>query len=91
MASFVPHHRKKIEQLEKRERTLKRLLDSGATREKLLAAASDVRDARIRVLRAKQNELNPMEEVAFQRLKAKIAAIQEVPAEKILAEFSKSN
>ncbi len=87
MASFVPYHRKKLEHLEEHEDILKRLVESGASTEQLLIAAVAVRDARIRVLRAKQNELNPIEEAAFQRLKAKINALLATPAEEILAEF----
>jgi hypothetical protein len=87
MASFVPNNRKKIEHLKAQEDCFKRLMQRGATADELLAVAAKVRDARIRVLRSRQNELNPLEEVAFQNLKAKIAATQETTAEEILDEF----
>jgi hypothetical protein len=58
MASFIPHHRKKLDRLRRLEADLRRLIDRGATEQKLLEMAAEIRDWRIRVLRAKQNK-NP--------------------------------
>ena len=90
MASFVPNHRKKSDRLERVEGDLRRLITRGAGQDKLLEAAAEVRDCRIRVLKAKQNqnpERNPKERATFLRMSAKIRTLQTMPAETVLAEF----
>jgi hypothetical protein len=90
MASFVANHRKKKEQLQKKEEELLRLIRRQAERGKLLLAALEIRDARIRVLRAKQNqnpERNPKERSIFLQDQAKIDALRQVTAESVLAEY----
>jgi hypothetical protein len=90
MASFVPYHRKKQERLERNEEVLRRLIERGASREKLLKAALELRDGRIRVLRAKQNqnpERNVRERAVYLKDEEKIKVLRAVTAEAILAEF----
>jgi hypothetical protein len=90
MASFIPHHRKKLDRLKRVEDDLRRLIARGASREQLLEAAAEVRDCRIRVLRAKQNknpERTPQERAAFLKVEGKIRALKAMNAEAVLAEF----
>jgi hypothetical protein len=58
MASFIPNHRKKVDRLHRLEDDLRRLIAPSATQDELLATAAEIRECRIRVLRAKQNQ-NP--------------------------------
>jgi hypothetical protein len=90
MASFIPNHRKKKESLARKKMQLRRLIVAGADREKLLQAALKVRDGRISVLRAKQNqnpERNANERAVFLNDEEKIRALRALSAEAILAEF----
>jgi hypothetical protein len=90
LASFIPNHRKKKERLDRLENDLRRLLELGASQEKLLTAATEVRDCRIRVLRAKQNQIperNAAERAAFLKLETEIAELRTTPAEAILTEY----
>lgn len=90
MASFIPNHRKKLERLVRLEADLRRLIDGGAPEEKLLEVAAEIRDCRIRVLRAKQNK-NPertvQERAEFLRDDDKIASLRDLTAETVLAEY----
>lgn len=90
MASFIANHRKKKERLKRNEEGLRRLIKSGASRERLLKEALAVRDSRIRVLRAKQNQ-NPErtaeDRAVFLRDEAKIVSVQALTAEAILGEY----
>jgi hypothetical protein len=93
VASFIPNHRKKQERLDRLEKDLRRLLEFGASQEKLLTAATQIRDCRIRVLRAKQNQIperTAAERAAFLKLEAKITALRATPAENILTEFRRA-
>jgi len=90
VASFVPYHRKKKERLNRLEQDLRRLVYNGASGERLLTAATEICDCRIRVLRAKQNqnpERNATERAAFLKLEAEIAALRSLPAQAVLSEF----
>jgi hypothetical protein len=90
MASFVPYHRKKKERLERLESSLKRLISRGASQEKLLKVALEVRGCRIRVLRANQNqnpERNAAERAAFLKLESQVDALRVATAESVLADF----
>ena len=90
MASFVPYHRKKKESLARKEGALRRLVEHGADPEKLLNAALEVRDGRIAVLRAKQNqnpERNAAERAVFLKDQDAIRALSEMTAKMVLAEF----
>lgn len=89
MASFVPYHGKKRDRLERLEERLRRLIGRGASEEKLLVAALAIRDCRIAVLRARQNQ-NPESDAqlraAFLELQNKIDALKALSAEAVLAE-----
>jgi hypothetical protein len=87
MASFVPNHRKKVERLAKKEQELRRLIERGATRDRLLKVATEIRDGRIRVLRARQNKAHPENIGAMQKAEAAIKAIQALSTESVLAEY----
>ena len=90
MASFIPHHTKKKEGLVRKENALRRLIERGAGRVKLLSAAIKVRDGRIALLRAKQsrNLWGPTPNRAvFLKDEERIRALQAVTAEAVLAEF----
>jgi hypothetical protein len=90
MASFIPNHRKKKDRLKTVERLLIRLIERKADRDKLLKVAMEIRDGRIRVLRAKQNE-NPEKTTAqraiFLKDQERIRALQAITAEAVLAEY----
>jgi hypothetical protein len=90
MASFIPNHRKKLDRLKRLEADLRRLIARGVPEEKLLELAAEIRDCRIRVLRAKQNknpERTPQERAAFVRIGDQIAAMRELSPEAVLAEY----
>jgi hypothetical protein len=79
--------------LEKRMATLRALLARGANEYRLLKAAAKVRDARIRVLRAKAGTVPSVLRTADQnqraaaRLDAAIEVLRATPPAAILAEF----
>jgi hypothetical protein len=52
MTAYVSNHQKKKDTLSRREADLLRAIEHEATREKILMAAQDVRDAHVRVLEA---------------------------------------
>ena len=90
MANYLVHHRKKKERLARLEQQLRRLIALQASEEKLLKVALEIRDARIRVLRAKQNQ-NP-ERTAAQRAvflkdSERIRELQTLTEEAVLAEY----
>jgi hypothetical protein len=90
VASFISNHRKKLDRLKRLETDLRRMLDRGASDEKLLEVAAEIRECRVRVLRAKQNknpERNPAERAAFLKLRDQIAVLQATSDETVLAEF----
>jgi hypothetical protein len=90
MASFVPYHGKKRDRLHKLEDDLRRLIEHGASHEKLLQLAIEVRDCRIRVLRAEQNknpERTAEERAKFLEIGEKINAVRAMTAEEVLAPF----
>ena len=87
MANYVPHHRKKIEQLERKEAALIRLIERSATQDRLLEAARKVRDCRIAVVRAKQNEMHPCDRVGFVNAEEKIRQLQDNTEPDVLFEF----
>lgn len=89
MSNYIPHYTKKKQQLAHREEAIKRLLKSGAAKEKLLSAAQEIVDARVRVLRSQRATLPPSERNAedFARIEGKIlAAMQQMP-EEVLSQF----
>ena len=74
----------------RKENALRRLIANGGTRAKLLSAALVVRDARIAVLRAKQNqnpERNVSERAMFLQDEESIERLRAKTSDAILAEF----
>lgn len=89
MASYVPNYKKKQEALRHKEAALLRLIEQGAALEKLLLSAASIREARIRVLKAKQATIPCIggpEEAEISRLEEKIKAIRGLSLDNILAE-----
>lgn len=90
MASFIPNHRKKVDRLHRVEDDLRRLIARNVSRDKLLATAAEIRECRIRVLRAKQNQ-NPerttQDRENFLNQQAKIDVLRQTSAETILAGY----
>jgi hypothetical protein len=89
MTSYIAHHTKKKQILARKEAALQRLVDTAASAVKLVAAAQDVRDARIRVLRAQRAIIVPKAEadVVYAKIDRKIEVIANTPASNIVAEF----
>jgi hypothetical protein len=93
MASFIPNHRKKLDRLQRLETDLRWLLNCAAPEEKLLETAAEIRDCRIRVLRAKQNknpELTAEERAAFLRTNGQIAALEELSPRAVSADADRA-
>ena len=85
MSNYLPRTQKKRERQERLENDLRRLIARGADADKLLAAAEDVRAARIRTVRALRQHCCFIGSTAH--YDAAIAALQATPAAAILAEF----
>jgi hypothetical protein len=84
MSNYIPHYTKKMGRLEDRERDLAKLLrrtDAGA--KELVEAGEAVRDAHVRVLRARRAMFPPSErnEAALREIDEEIAACAALPAE----------
>lgn len=95
MASYVAHHTKKLEMLEQKELKLKRLLKRGTSEEKLLEAALLVRDARVRVFKAKLATIPPKDDPQTARqlssLRDKISRSSAISPDAVLAEFRRES
>jgi len=89
MASFVANHRKRIRSLRRKEGELRRLIDREASEKKLLAAASEVREARIRVLRVKQysNPETCVDRATYVKIEDEINAIRALSEEAVLGDY----
>ena len=89
MTSYVAHHTKKKQILARKEAALQRLIDSAASADKLFAAAGEVRDARIRVLRVQRSIIVPKDDADTQyaKIDSKIERITETTTTAILSEF----
>lgn len=89
MTNYIPHYTKKKQILGRKESTLKRLISSNASSDKLVAAAEDVRDARVRVLRAHRATVVPKDDAQtlYDKIDRRIKSILETPIKSILAEF----
>ena len=89
MANYIAHHTKKKQILTRKEAALARSIDANATTETLIAAAEDVRDARIRVLRSQRSTILPKgdADTQYAKIDAKIKALSNTPTATILAEF----
>ena len=78
MTSYIAHHTKKKQILARKEAALQRLVDSNAPSAKLVAAADEVRDARIRVLRVQRSIIVPKDDADI--LYAKICLLYTSPS-----------
>ncbi|WP_186775668.1 hypothetical protein [Rubripirellula tenax] len=89
MTSYLAHHTKKKQILARKEAALQRLIDSAAPDRKLIAAAEEVRDARIRVLHVQRSVIVPKgdADTQYAKIDAKIERIAETTAIAILSEF----
>jgi hypothetical protein len=89
MTAYIAHHTKKKQILARKEAALQRLIDAGAPPAKLVAAAEDVRDARIRVLRVQRSIIVPKDDadVLYAKIDRKMEVIANTSAVAILAEF----
>ena len=89
MTSYIAHHTKKKQILHRKEAALLRLVHSNAPMDRLVVAADEVRDARIRVLRVQRASIVPMgdAEAQFARIDAKIARTVCTATATILSEF----
>lgn len=89
MTSYVAHHTKKKQILARKEAALQRLVDAAAPTARLIAAAKEVRDARIRVLRVQRSIIVPKGDahVLYAKIDRKIQAIADASVASILAEF----
>lgn len=85
MSNYLPRTAKKRERQERLENDLRRLIAKGADRERLIAAAEEVRAARVRTIRAYRQHCWAIGSTA--RYDAMIAAIQATPLDTILDEF----
>ena len=94
MASFIPNHLKKKRVLARKEALLCRLIASGAGRDKLLAAAEEVRQARIRVQRVKLAIVPPTNgpmSKCLEGMNRAIDTLEALTAEDVLSEFRSRN
>ncbi len=89
MANYLVHHTKKKQILARKEATLQRLIDAEAVADKLIAAAEEVRDARIRVLRVQRSIIVPKgdADAQYAKIDAKIETLSNTSAATILAGF----
>jgi hypothetical protein len=85
MSNYLPRTQKKRERQSRLESDLRRQIAAGVTLDKLVAAAEDVRDARVRTVRADRQHSCFIGDTA--RYDAEIAAILATAVEVILAEF----
>lgn len=89
MSNYIPHYTKKKQILRRKEDFLRRLVSKNASQECILAAAEEVRDARIRVVRAQRATIPQTGDGQVQnnKLDARIQGIAATPLETIVAEF----
>ena len=89
MTNYIPHYTKKKQVLARKELALKRLIDRRTAPDKLLAAAEEVRVARVRVLRAQSATIVPKDDAdtQFAKIDNKIQAILDTSLPDILSDF----
>ena len=89
MTGYIAHHTRKKQVLARKEAALRRLIEASAPETKLLAAAGEVLDARIRVLQAKRSRIVPCGEALahYERIDRRIETIKNMLPESVLAEF----
>ena len=85
----ITHYTKKRQILARKELALRRLASRHAREEKILKAAQEVRDARVRVLRALRATIVPKDDAKlhYRKIDQKIETIQRMSPVAILAEF----
>ncbi len=90
MPCYVAYHQKKLLGCQRKEARLARLIAGGKPPlEKLVEAALEVRDARVRVLRVRRSLIAPAGDAldAYRVIDSKIHAIEATSADEILNEF----
>jgi hypothetical protein len=90
MANYVAHYTKKQQALARRVEELRRRIARGEPAERLLAAAEEVRQARLRALRARRATIPPAEVPSrgrFIPIDEGIAEVSSSDAVTVLAEF----
>jgi hypothetical protein len=85
MSNYLPRTQKKRERQERLENDLRRLIANGASSDKLIAAAEEVRAARIRTIKADRQHCWALGSTT--QHDADIAALEAVQVDVILAEF----
>ena len=89
MTSYVANHQKKLRSLARREIDLLHALQRGKSDSDLLAAAEEVRAARVRVLQVQYSRISPCEENEYRlkEMQEQIGLCQATPIGDIIAEF----
>ena len=92
MANYLVHHSKKKKILVKKEAAFRRLINSNTSADRLMAVATEVRDARIRVLRVQRSLIVPTgdAERQYARIDAQIKQISNTPIAELVVEFGGS-
>ena len=88
MSNYLPRTQKKRERQERLENDLRRIVARGASSDQLMAAAEEVRLARIRTIKADRQHCWAIGSTV--RYDAKIAALEAARADVILDEFTVS-
>ena len=92
MAGYIPHYTKKRDRLRRLENDFRRLIELGASREQLLVAATEIREAQVRVLRARQNKIperNLGEREHFLKVGQQIKAVESLSPDETLTALLK--
>ena len=88
MTNYLPHSSKKLAILQRREMTLFKLIDENAPHAKIIDAAKQVRDARIRKIEARIASDGPRAGINIHD--RYIEFVRQLPVETILAYFGYS-
>lgn len=88
MTNYIPHYTKKIRILSRRREALRRLIRADASSQKLVRCAEQVREAQIRVIRARRAMIAPKDDAKeyFNKMDDMIRQIQQTPTNAILKE-----
>lgn len=87
MGSYIPNNRKKKDRLERLSEAIRRLIAHGASQESLLKVALEIRDGRIRVVRARQHARHPFDVDGAQKDSSEIESLKRLTPEAVLAEY----
>lgn len=89
MANYIAHHTKKKQILARNEANLRRLVNASAPATKLITAAVDVRNSRIRVLRVTRSLIAPKGNMNanYEKIDRRIEQVDSTSVVEILAEF----